>query len=174
MLKRLIPFVLVLTCACAPAHSVQQTMKNARSGHPGDDLRARLGVTLPRSDSMIIVYGVAQHHTRSEWSVIAWRSPNGTWTVERAGEESSGLLRVKPHALPSSKKILTGSEAAQLDRLIKDKDVFREAVQAGEVSVGGFGSTMEIVTPKGKRTVDWVGRLTGKLGEIADLVIGAS
>jgi hypothetical protein len=172
MLKRLIPFVLLLTSACAPAPSVQA--KNAGNGHPGDALRARLGITLPRSDSMLIVYGVAQHHTKSEWSVIAWRSPSGTWTIERAGEESSKILRVQRHALPSSRKVLTQSEAAKLDRLIKDKDVFRETVQGGKVSIGGFGSTMEIITRRSTRTVNWVGRLTGKLGEIADLVIGAS
>jgi hypothetical protein len=173
MLKQLIPFVLLLTSACAPAPSVPA--KNAGNGHPGDALRARLGITLPHSDSMVIVRGVAQHHTKFEWSVVAWRSRTGTWTVERAGEESSGLLKLGPQAIPSTKKILTVSEAAQLERLIKDRDVLKEVVvKTGQLSVGGYQSMMEIITPRGKRTVSWVGRLTGKLGAIADVVIGAN
>ncbi len=144
----------------------------ARAEHPGDALRSRLGIALPPSDTMIIVYGVAQHHTRTEWSVVASRSKDGSWTIQRAGEEGPGLLQIEPHSLPNSSSTLSGADAGKLDRLLKGQGIFREKPTGGELIIGGYVSAMEIITPKRSRTVEWAGRLTGKLGEVADLVIG--
>jgi hypothetical protein len=82
-----------------------------RSQHPGDALRSRLGVVLPTADTMIIIYGVAQHHTRTEWSIVASRSKDGKWTVERAGKEGPGLLPIYPHPLSASKTALPQTQA---------------------------------------------------------------
>jgi hypothetical protein len=122
---------------------------------------------------MIVVYGVAQHHTRTEWSVVASRREDGTWSVERAGEEGPGLLNIDPRPLPPSKATLSADKGMMLDRLLGDRATFREKVRGGDPSIGGFASEMEIMTPARTRRVSWTGKLVGKLGQVADLVIGA-
>lgn len=47
--------------------------------------------------------------------------------------------------------------------------MYRETVGGGELSIGGYISAMEIVTPGRARRVARTGRLTGKLGDVADL-----
>lgn len=162
-----------LAAAWPAVETPAQSIRPVQTAHPGDALRSRLGVELPHAETLVIVYGVAQHHTRTEWSVVAWRERNGRWKVQRAGEESGGLFKIDRHALAGSTKVLGATESAELDGLVNDPEVYREALQGGDPPVGGFASQMEIITPKRRRAADWEGRLAGRLGEIADLVIGA-
>lgn len=105
--------------------------------------------------------------------MVASLSKDGSWTIERAGEEGPGLLGIDPRPLPTSSSKLSADDAGKLDVLLKDRDVFRGEAAGGELAMGGYVSEMEIITPARTRRVDWAGRLAGKLGEIADLVIGA-
>ncbi|GAA0665054.1 hypothetical protein FHT00_000983 [Sphingomonas insulae] len=161
---------LMMLCATSSLGAAPPQGAVERSQHPGDALRARLGVVLPATDTMIIIHGVAQHHTRTEWSIVASRSKDGQWTVERAGEEGPGLLAIEPHPLSASKTILTPDKGKALDRLLGDRQAYLEKVSGGDLSIGGYASTMEIVTSGRTRRVDWTGRLVGKLGQIVDLV----
>lgn len=163
---------LMLLCITSPLAAEPAQVPAERSEHPGDALRSRLGVALPAAGTMIIIYGVAQHHTRIEWSVVASRSKDGKWVVERAGEEGPGLLQIDPRPLSVSKMTLPADKATALDRLLSDRKAYREKVAGGDLAIGGYASEMEIITPKHTRKVDWTGRLVGKLGQIADLVIG--
>jgi hypothetical protein len=163
--------VLLLLCA-ATLPGALAWAENIQVKHPGDALRSRLGIHLPTSDTMVIIYAVAQHHTRTEWSVVAWRSEDGNWTIERGGEESSGLLSIQPHLMRRSKATLSAGDAAKLDHLLRQRDVYREKVTGGKPAVGGYFNQMEIITPERSLSANWTGRLVGKLGRIADIVIG--
>jgi len=165
---------LLLAClsfaACSPPGEAEKL--RAPISHPGDDLRAELGLTLPASDMMIIASGEAVHHTRAEWSVVAWRSADGAWTVERAGRESGHMFPMETKIFPLKRKLLSAEEARRLEQLIAAPALYREAVPLSIPPIGGFESAMEIVTPKTSRLVKWGGRLTGRLGQVADIVIG--
>ncbi len=174
MVKILSSMALMLLSATSSLTAEATHNVAERSRHPGDALRSRLGVVLPAADTMIIIYGVAQHHTRTEWSVVASRSKGEKWTVERVGEEGPGLLPIDPHPLSASKTALSSDTGKALDRLLSDCQAYFEKVSGGDMPIGGYASTMAIITPKRTRTIDWTGKLVGKLGQIVDTVISDS
>jgi hypothetical protein len=174
MTKILSSIALMLLSATSSLTAAPTQVVGERSQHPGDALRSRLGVVLPTADTMIIIYGVAKHHTRTEWSIVASRSKDGKWTVERAGEEGPGLLPIDPHPLSASKTTLSSDTGKALDHLLSDRQAYLEKVSGGDMPIGGYASTMEIITPKRTRTIDWTGKLVGKLGQIVDTVISPS
>lgn len=174
MTKILSSIALMLLSAASSLAAAPTQVVVERSQHPGDALRSRLGVVLPTADTMIIIYGVAQHHTRTEWSIVASRSKNGKWTVERAGEEGPGLLPIDSHPLSVSKAELPSGAGKVLDHLLNDRHAYLEEVSGGDMPIGGYASTMEIITPKRTRTINWTGKLVGKLGQIVDTVISPS
>ena len=139
--------------------------------HPGDQLRARLGIALPRSSELIIVYGVADHLRKSEWSIVAW-TDGRVWTVERVGRESAGVVPIAPRAFPPIRRVMLQRDTVQLRQLLRNPALFTEQAQHDAPEIGGFASTMEIITPGRQRAIKWTGRLGGTLGKVADLVIG--
>ena len=145
---------------------------DGQPGHPGDELRARLGLKMPKARSLVIIHGIAAHHTSKQWSIVAWRDNDGRWTIQRGGEAGSGLLKMERVVFKTETKAL-GTEAGRaLDALLNDADVFQETPIGGEYYAGSLNSTMEIISPTGRQTVCWAGKLAGKLGSIADQVIG--
>lgn len=70
---------------------------------------------------------------------------------------------------------LTAAEAETLDRLIADPRLYGEKTQTSRfMGVGAPGHVMSIVTPFGRKTVSWGGRLGGVSGAIADIVLGTN
>lgn len=60
-----------------------------------------------------------------------------------------------------------------LDNLIKDPSLYAEEVQRkGDVGIGAPYHVMAIVSPYGRTTVAWGGRLVGTNGAVADIVLG--
>ena len=60
-----------------------------------------------------------------------------------------------------------------LDRLIADRRVYSGKTKVtGASGVGGPSHVMSIVTPFGRTTISWNGRLEGVSGTIADIVLG--
>lgn len=137
-------------------------------------LRARYGVPVPQSSAKVYVYSVAAHHTRTEWSTIAWRNADGAWAVSQMGEEGpGGLLAIEPRLLPQTAKKLSAREGLYLDQLLRAKGLYREAPRrSGEVGVGAPFHVMEIVGDEGRTVVRWNGRLRGRAGLVADIVLG--
>lgn len=121
---------------------------------------------------MVIFYGRASHHLTEEWSIVAWRQGDGRWSLDRAGLTTSGLLQVQPRVEPVTHGLLSVSQGARLEGLISNNGLYRQPVRSGQPAVGGTAWQMEIVTPTHHKTVGWAGRLRGKLGSIADLILG--
>jgi len=117
---------------------------------------------------------VAVHHIHYEASTIVWKDAAGRWQRSQAVESGPGDLLTVSRKLDSSEtETLTESDVQSLDSLIKDPSLYSGEVQrAGKVEIGAAFHVMAISTPYGRTTVKWDGRLLGKSGEVADIVLG--
>ncbi len=136
-------------------------------------LFGRYGQTPPKGDPVIYVYSQGAHFTAVEVMVIAARDPAGRWAIASLGEETSAMLTVQPKKVFDSLVDLSAKDAGNLDQLLTSPELYQEkdsmAQPPGE---GGFIHSMEIVGPSGRLVIRWTGRLVGKAGAIADIVIG--
>ena len=137
-------------------------------------LRARYGVVAPEAREIIRIDSVGVHHIMTEWSTIAWRDAAGLWRISAVGENGpGGLLPIERKLLPETIRTLPAREGRALDRLLRSHGLYREAVRrTGKIGIGAPFHAMEIVTPSGRTVVRWNGRLRGRSGHVADLVLG--
>jgi hypothetical protein len=137
------------------------------------EIRARYNIPTPESEVAIYVDSVSVHHLREEQSAVATRDADGHWHVSAVVEEGPGLLNVEPHLVSNDTRTLSDTEGRQLDELLAQDDLYRERWESRETpAVGAMFHTMEIDTPAGHMVIWWFGRLGGKAGTVADLVIG--
>ena len=137
-------------------------------------LRDRYNMPKHIGVTAIYVDSVAVHHVYAEASTIVWKDNEGNWKWSRVSEIGPGGLLTIDRKLESNKaRLLTSSEAAALDRFVANRHLYSEKTQIfGMIGVGAPGHTMSIVTPFGRRTISWEGRLKGVSGAIADIVLG--
>ncbi len=158
----------------APLASGQTLDRSAPEIEQSLALRARYGVAAPEAREIIRVDSIAVHHTRTEWSTIAWRDTAGLWRISAVGEDGpGGLLPIEKSLLPERIRTLPARDGRALDRLLRSDGLYRETVRrTGDIGIGAFVHVMEIVTPTGKTVVRWDGRLRGRTGHVADIVLG--
>lgn len=136
-------------------------------------LRRRLGVHDPESPSIIYVHSEAAHHVTDEYTRVATRGADGRWTIVSIGEERSALLQIEPRPLPQETNALGPIDSAALDRLLHMRALYdRRPSRERAAAVGDYFHTIEIVTPQGHVVMRWTGRLRGRLGRVADLIMG--
>lgn len=137
-------------------------------------LRARYGIAAPSGIVTISIDSIAVHHTSEEYSLIAWRDAAGVWTMSSVGEDGPGLLSIPRTIIPETGRVLTPAESRALDRLIATPGLYRELPPKPprDIGVGAPFHSMEIVTPQHHLVMPWMGRLKGKAGRIADLLMG--
>jgi hypothetical protein len=137
-------------------------------------LRARYGVVIPQAREIIRVDGIGTHHVMTEWSTIAWRDAAGLWRISAVGEDGpGGLLPIERRLLPETIRTLPVREGRALDRLLRSDGLYRETVRrTGEIGIGAPFHVMEIVSPSGRTVVRWNGRLRGRTGHVANIVLG--
>jgi hypothetical protein len=121
----------------------------------------------------IFVDSVAVHHIYAEASTIVWRDEAGKWQWSQVSEIGpGGLLPIERKLQANENRSLTVAESETLDRLIADRRLYSEKTQTtGTMYIGAPGHVMSVVTPFGRRTVSWGGRLEGISGAIADIVL---
>jgi hypothetical protein len=173
-----VPALVVATALCA-TQVVGQT--NANFSPPsgpeivrGFELRERYKLPKHLGETAIYVDSVAVHHVRSEASTIVWRDITGRWHWSQAVEIGpGGLLAVERKLESNDTRDLTSQEARAIEQLITDPSLYSGKTQrAGELEIGAPFHVMAIVTPYGRTTVKWDGRLLGASGKIADIVLG--
>jgi len=137
-------------------------------------LRQKYDVPVPRSDWTIYVYSFAAHHLSFEYSTIAWRDEAGQWHISDMGEQGPGLLVIPSESIAETRKTVPPLDSAELDRLLSGKSLYVEKTHSKDkhLGIGASEHTMEIVTPRGRKVVTWMGRLVGRAGRIADIVLG--
>ena len=137
-------------------------------------LRARYGVVTPEAREIIRVDSIATHHIMTERSTIAWRDAAGLWRISAVGEDGpGGLLPIEKRLLPETIRTLSAREGRALDLLLQSDGLYRETVRrTGDIGIGAPSHVMEIVTPVGRTVVRWNGRLRGRAGHVADILLG--
>jgi hypothetical protein len=140
----------------------------------GFELRDRYNLPKHVGGTAIFVDSVAVHHLYSEASTIVWRDETGRWRRSQAVEEGpGGLLAIERRLQSNETRSLTDAEARSLERLIRDKTLYSGKVRrTGKVGIGAPLHVMAIVTPFGRTTIRWDGRLRGASGALADIVLG--
>jgi hypothetical protein len=84
-----------------------------------------------------------------------------------------GLLPTERKLASNDSRTLTDHEAATLDRLVATPSLYRETKKTIEArGIGAPFHVMSIVTPFGRTTISWDGRLIGTSGAVADIVLG--
>jgi hypothetical protein len=140
----------------------------------GFDLRDRYQAPKPVAANIIYVDSVAVHHVYSEASTVVWKDEAGRWKRSQVIEEGpGGLLQIGRRLELNVITILPSAAAKSLDQLIKDTELYNGKVRrTGKIGIGATFHVMAIVTPYGRTTVEWDGRLRGKTGAVADIVLG--
>jgi hypothetical protein len=137
------------------------------------ELRQRLGVRDPESPSIVYVHSQAAHHVTDERTRVATRGADGRWTIVSIGEERSAILRIEPRPSPRATNVLGPADSAVLDRLLHMRALYgRRPPREREAGIGDYFHIMEIVTPQGHVVMRWTGRLRGRPGRVADLIMG--
>ncbi len=137
------------------------------------ELRGRYNAPVPKSELIVYVDSISVHHTREEQSAIAARGADGHWQMSFV-EEGPGLLKVEQRLVSSRTNTLSDAKSRELDNLLKQAALYRENSKTTDIPVvGAMFHTMEIDTPTGHTVIRWTGRLRGKAGAVADLVIGS-
>lgn len=138
------------------------------------EIRGRYDAPRPTGQTVIYVDSVAVHHTRGEASTIVWKDDAGKWQRSQVSEVGPGGLLPVPQRLERNvSRTMTDEEAAALDRLIADRSLYDGKVRrSGTVGIGAPVHVMAIVTPFGRTTLSWDGRLEGAAGAVADIVLG--
>jgi hypothetical protein len=138
-------------------------------------LREKYGIQEPVSASIIYVDSISVHHTKQEYSTIGWRGKNGDWSISGMGEDGpGGLLVISPMVIPERVGKLSVIDNTALDHLLDSRKLYEESPRSrlDKTSHVATSHTMEIITPNGHVVVRWVGRLKGRLGQVADIVLG--
>ncbi len=137
-------------------------------------LRDRYNLPKHTGGTAIFVDSVAVHHIYAEASTVVWKDETNKWQWNQVSEIGPGGLLPTERKLESNKsRSLTNAESETLDRLIADRRLYSGKTQTtGTMGIGAPGHVMSIVTPFGRTTISWGGRLKGVGGTIADIVLG--
>lgn len=140
----------------------------------GFELRDRYSLPKYIGGTAIYVDSVAVHHDYTETSTIVWKDTAGEWQRSQVIEVGpGGLLDIERKLVSNETSSLTNVQAERLDRLIRRADLYNSEVhRTGEIGIGAPRHVMAIVTPFGRTTMEWDGRLRGKSGAVADIVLG--
>ena len=123
----------------------------------------------------IFVDSVAVHHIQNEASTIVWMDSSGNWHKSQVIERGPGILQsVERKLTANTESTLPLIQSQALEDLLRDPDLYiEETLRSGDIGIGAPNHVMAIVTPFGRTTVRWNGRLLGKKGEVADIVLGS-
>jgi len=102
-----------------------------------------------------------------------WRDKDGSWKRSQVAEESSGLLKIEQRLSLNENSLFPEKDSQALDQMLANRDLYDGKVTStGSRTVGGLFHVMVIVSPKGRTTIRWDGRLMGEKGALADIVLG--
>jgi hypothetical protein len=172
MKKILVAFLLALgVVPVAPAAA--QPVGTVMSAETKESfiLRSRNHVPGRMADSAIYLHSISIGQIRQEYSTIATRNDDGSWTVGTMGETGPAAKMVKIRVIPEKLRTLSKADAAALDLLLGDDALYLTAsTLPAEPDNSATYRTMEIVTPGHRVVVRWIGALTGKAARVADLI----
>ncbi|RJT25022.1 hypothetical protein D5I55_06095 [Chakrabartia godavariana] len=177
-MKRLIVCILpILLLACGKGDTTV-TQEAAQPSSPDVkrslELRARYHAVQDFGSTAIFIDSVAVHHLYEEASTVLWRDEQGKWQWSQIAEQGpGGLLPIERRMLYNRERQLTPQQSSRLENIVQQKMLYRSADRrTPDPGIGAPIHTMEIVTPYGRATIQWDGRLRGMAGKIADIALG--
>ena len=137
------------------------------------ELRGRHGVSQPCGETIVYVDSVHVHHIYSEASTIVWKDQHGLWHRSRVIEDRpGGLLAVERELMSNETTMFSQNQSQLIDDLIADPQLYSgDVVNTGSMGIGAASHVMSIVSPVGRTTVRWNGRLRGPSGALADIIL---
>ncbi|MDH7974827.1 hypothetical protein QH494_21780 [Sphingomonas sp. AR_OL41] len=134
-------------------------------------LRSRYHIPGRTAATVVYLHSLALRDIREEYSSIATRNDDGSWTVGTMGEIGPAAKAIKLRVVPEKLRRLSKADGAALDALLADEALYLTASTLPvEPDNSATYRTMEIVTPGHRVVVRWIGALEGKAGRVADLV----
>lgn len=167
-------FLLVAALMASPLESPNETPVTVSTAtQESFALRGRYNVKIPESSDIVYIRSVGVHHMRTEFSTIAWRSNSGGWIVSQVGEDGpGGLVKIKPRLIPETVLKLSDRDSRKLDKILSSTAVYHEQLKrSGTLGIGAPTHEMEIASSRGRKLVKWDGRLKGKAGRVADIIL---
>lgn len=155
---------LASTASVQLAPEIKQSLSMRESWH----------VDVPHCQVTIYEQSVAVHHIRTDQSTIACRNDIGIWTISQIAQDGpGGLLAIQKSLSRRTETRPASADAQKLDGLLSQRSLYAEAVRrTGGPEIGAPFHVMQIVSPAGSVVVRWNGRLLGRLGQVADIVLG--
>ncbi len=134
-------------------------------------LRSRNHIPGRMAATAIYLHSIALRQVREEFSTIATRNDDGSWTVGTMGETGPAAKMIKLRVTPEKLRKLSKADASALDALLDDAALYLTASTLPvEPDNNATYRTMEIVTPGHRVVVRWTGALSGKAGNVVDLI----
>lgn len=135
-------------------------------------LRDRYGLPKPLGATAIQLFASSKHEFSFETSTILYQDADGAWQRDRAVEVGPGMLR-QPTRLESHEvEALTADEAAALERLIRDRALYRRAPPEALPASPGGETVIRIDTRFGHATRSSYDGMAGAAGELARIAAG--
>jgi hypothetical protein len=163
-------FVLLQTGAPAASATAQLAPEIRQSL----SMRESWHVDVPHCQATIYEQSVAVHHIRTDQSTIACRDDNGIWTISQIAQDGpGGLLAIQKSLVRRTEVKPALADARKLDGLLSRRSLYSEVVRrTGRPEIGAPFHVMQIFSAAGSVVVRWNGRLLGRLGQVADIVLG--
>lgn len=140
----------------------------------GLSMRESWHIDPPHCESEIYVQSVGVHHVRTDQSTIACKNNVGIWAITQVAQDGpGGLLAIKKTLTLRAETKLSLADSRKLELLLSQRSLYAETVRrTGRLEIGAPSHVMQIVSPTGSVVARWDGRLRGRLGEVADIVLG--
>lgn len=123
-------------------------------------LRAELGEPMPSAPTMIFLYAAGGHLATSEYSIIAYRSSEGTWSGTAVGRSKVWIEGASFRPM-SKREWVFGDDAAQrLDHILDDGCFYAEPKTfdggSGPPSRDAMFVQLDVRTPTKHRSVGYL------------------
>lgn len=112
-------------------------------------LRKVLGEPMPRSPTMVMLYGEGGHLSTDEYSIIVVRSANGTWHGTEVGRSRIWIEDAPYGPMPRAEWVLDKATGLQLDNAIARRcSASRKATtDSGPPPLGIVPELIDVMTP---------------------------
>lgn len=140
-------------------------------------LRAALGAPMPQAPTMILLHGSGGHLETTEYSIVAWRTPEGKWAGTAVGRSKIWVASAPFRELEKRDWEIAAYAGMRIEQILADPCFYAEPVSSSspDDSPPPPRATMAFelatVTPNERKVVRYPGGYTaGLIGEIDRLV----
>jgi hypothetical protein len=150
---------------------VEEQVSKVRESHAM--LREMSHAAFPSSKTTILIMLSSGHHDFTTLSYVATRDKRRQWTVDKVGRTTSELPEVPARLHTVIQRVLPADQGKLLDVLLNDRCLYAQpylaTISAYPPGLGGWETSIAVVSPKGK----YVGRSSGPMPSVAGKIVSA-